>query len=121
MQQLVKSFGIGIASGAVTCYASILTIGYTMAIAMPQDFPIALWDAFVVFGLAATLVAFVIHLIAIRYFSVASVPALLGFAAGLALVLLALGELSLAWKAITAWLIGAAVAAVVDARLRSNK
>ena len=120
MKRLVKSIGVGIASGAATCYASVWTIGYTMAFVMPRTFPFALWEAVVVFGLGATLVATAIHLAAVRLFTISAAPGLLGFATGLAFVLLVLGEPLLAAKAWAAWLLGALVATGKDAWLRSN-
>ena len=120
MQQLVMSLGVGIAAGALTCYASVWAIGYTMAFAMPPAFPIALWDALVVFGLGAGLVALAVHLLTLRLFTISATPALLGFVTGLALMLLALGESLLAGKAWAAWLLGSVAATGIAAWLRSN-
>lgn len=66
MQGPVKSVIAGIASGVVTFFVSIQAMGYTSAFVMPPGASLAAWDALVILGLGATLVALVIHLVALR-------------------------------------------------------
>ena len=120
MQQLVKGLIVGAASGVATYFASIQALGYTMAIAMPRGFPLALWDAVVFLGLGATLVALIVHLIATRLLAAPAAPALVGFAVAAAVALAVTGQLELGYKALVAWLIGAALASAVQRWLWPN-
>lgn len=120
MQQQIKSIAVGIASGLVTCGISIYTLAYTHAWAMPQDFSLALWDAAVVFGLGAMLVALLVHLIAILTLATTALPALAGFAGSVILAAAATGQLAFAGKAIAAWLIGALMASAIQRQLKSR-
>jgi hypothetical protein len=120
MLQLFKSSTIGALSGAITYIASIYTLGYTNAIAMPHGFSLYLWNAVVVFGLGASLVALVFHLVALRIFSATALPAFLSFVAAVALALVVSGQLSTELKAFAAWLAGAGLAALIHWWLRPN-
>jgi len=120
MQQSLKSVAIGTVSGVLTYAASIYTIGYTSALAMPPGFSISLWQAVVIFGLGASLVAFLILLVALRLFPAKATPAFLSFAVAAAFALAIAGLLPLGFKALIAWLVGALLAAVTHNRLRPN-
>ena len=120
MQQSLKSFAVGIGSGAVTYAASIYTLGYTSAFVMPQDVPLMLWSAVVIFGLGAALVALLVHFGAIRVLAANVLPALAGFVAITVLALAVTGQLTHGYKASVAWLIGALLASAIQAWLRSN-
>ncbi|MGV8940350.1 MAG: hypothetical protein ACOH1P_02290 [Lysobacter sp.] len=110
MSQLLKSLMVGVVSGVLTYVVSVRLIGYPVAIAMPRGFPLARWDAVVVFGLGAALVALLIHFLAIRVLAARIFPALLGFAATVVLALAVAGLLTDGGNAIAAWLIGALLA-----------
>jgi hypothetical protein len=87
---------------------------------MPQGFPLAVWSAVVVFGLGATLVAFLIHFVAIRTLGAKVIPALAGFFVSVVLALLVTNQLTYSYKAVAAWLIGTLFASAIHSRLRSN-
>ena len=120
MQQSLKSFAIGAVSGVITYAATIYAMGYTMAFAMPRGFPLALWEALVVFGLGAVLVAFLIHLSALGLLAARAVPALAGFAVAVVVALAVSGHLALGLKVMAAWLIGALLASAAQRWLRPN-
>ena len=120
MHQHVKGVVVGVASGAITYAASYFALGYTHAIAMPRDVPLALWDAVVVFGLGAALVALATHLMAIRIASAPIASALAGFAAALVVALAATGDLALGYKVLAAWLAGAVLASAAQRWLWPN-
>ena len=120
MHHLAKGSIIGAASGGVTYFASMLALGYTMAIAKPHGFPLALWDAVVFLGLGAALVAFVIHLIAIRFLAVPGASAFVGFVVAVTIALAATGQLALGYRALAAWVIGALFATAVQRWLWPN-
>ena len=115
MPQFLKSFTAGIVSGVLTYVVSIRLLGYTAAFAMPQGFPPALWDAVVVFGLGAVLVALLIHFLAIRMLAANIFPALLGFSTTVVLALAMADLLTHGGNAIASWLIGALLASAVPA------
>ena len=120
MHHSVKGFIIGALSGLITYFASKLALGYTMAIAMPEGFPLALWDAVVFLGLGAALVAFLIHLVAIRLLAAPAVSAFVGFVVAMTVALAATAELAIGYKALAAWLIGALLATAVQRWLWPN-
>ena len=121
MPQLLKSLLVGTGSGAVTCFASVYAIGHTAAIAMPSGFPIALWNAVVVFGLGAALVAFLVHIAALRMFSSLLIPTLIGFTGITVAALAWKGLLPTSFNALTSWLIGALLASAVCRWLMPDK
>ena len=120
MHHVVKSSLVGASSGVITYFASMRALGYTMAIAMPQNFSTTLWDALVLFGLGAALVALVIHLLAIRFMAAQPAPALLGFLGATTVALAVTGQLQLGYKAFAAWLIGVLLAMAVQRWLWPN-
>ena len=120
MPQLLKSRLAGAGSGAVTYFASVYAIGYTAAIAMPAGFPTAFWQAVVVFGLGAALVAFLVHTAALRIFPSRLIPALVGFT-GVAVAALAVeGLLPTSFNALASWFVGALLASAVGRWLMPN-
>jgi hypothetical protein len=106
-------------SGAITYLASIHTIGYTVAFALPPGIPLGAWLAFA-FGLGATLVAFVVHGIALWLFPCRVIPALASFIAVVVAALAVEGLLPTGGNALAAWLIGVLLASAVVRRLRPN-
>ena len=121
MSQFLKSFMAGIVSGVLTHFACIRLIGYTAAFAMPRGFPMALWDAVVIYGLGATLAAFLIHFLAIRAVNATPLPALLGFVGTLVAMMAGTGVLIYGGNALAACVIGALVASMArDAGLANS-
>ncbi len=120
MRQSLKSISAGVVSGGLTYTVSLYTLGFTTAFAMPRGFPLALWQATVVFGLGAMLVALLIHFLAIRVLTAKTLPAFIGFATTGIFALAATGLLTHGGSALAAWLIGALLASVAYSQLRSN-
>jgi hypothetical protein len=112
MQGPVKSVIAGIASGVVTFFVSIQAMGYTSAFVMPPGASLAAWDAFVVLGLGATLVALVVHLVALRMSRAAAPLALASFFATTCLAMALAGLLGFGAKTLAAWLVGAFLASL---------
>jgi hypothetical protein len=120
MQKSLRDVVAGAASGAVTYFVSIYTLAYTSAFAMPLGFPVTLWAAIVVFGMGASLVAFALHLLALRVLAAKGLLAFAAFAATAAIALAAAGQFAFGSKALLGWLLGALLASVVANRLRSG-
>ena len=120
MQQSIKSIATGVASGLLTYFVSIYALGFTNALAMPRGFPLALWEAAVVFGLGAMLVASLIHFLAVRVLAAKTLLAFMAFAVTEVIALAATGLLAHGGKALAGWLIGALLASLANSRLRSN-
>lgn len=120
MQQLLKSIAAGVASGILTFAASTYALGFTNAFVMPHGFSLALWETVVVFGVGATLVASLLHFLAIRVLVAKALPAFAAFAVTVVVALVASGLLTHGGKALAAWLIGALLASAAHSRLRPN-
>lgn len=121
MRQAIKSSAIGVASGLLTYAASIYALGFTNAFVMPAGFPLALWQTVVVFGIGATLVALLVHFLAIRVLAANTLAALAAFVVTVVIALSASGLLIHGGKALAAWLAGALLASAIHSRLKSNK
>ena len=119
MSQQIKSIIVGVFSGVGTYFAAVFALARTNAITMPRDFSLAVWDALVVFGLGATLVALLIHSIALTVTKSNRTASLAGFALSFIACLAISGLLQTGLKALLAVLIGAALATLVVG-LRSN-
>ena len=107
----------GTASGLLTYVVSIYALGYTSAFAMPAWMVFtpawmswALWQAVVVFGLGATLVALLVHGSMLRMFAVNGVLSVAAFAATVILAMALTGNLASGSHALLAWLAGAVLA-----------
>ena len=85
---------------------------------MPHNFPLAFWDAVVVCGTGAFLVASVLHVRAIRTAAPSWLPALVAFTVTGAVALAASVLLSHGGKALSAWSLGALFASFVHSRLK---
>ena len=120
MQQSIKSIVSGVMSGGLTCIASIYALGFTNSFAVPDGVPLALWDAAVIFGIGAMLVALLIHFLAIRLLAVITLLAFAAFAVTGVVALAASGMLAHSGKVLTAWLVGAMLASLAHSRLRPN-
>lgn len=118
MRNSINGLAWGLASGVLVGLASVHTIGYTAAFAMPAAAPVQLWDALVVFGLGAGLVAFLVHLAALRLSRSAPLPLLRGFACGAIGYMAASGLLVTGGAALAAWFIGALAASLVAGQPR---
>ena len=114
-----KSFAIGAISSIATIFLSTIALARTSAFALPASMPIIVWEWIVVLGLGATLVALLIHWVALTAFMIAARPALIGFMSSLAVVLLVSGLLPSSLKTFIAWTVGALLASLL-VRLKSN-
>ena len=118
MSPLIKSIATGAAS-AVMCFAlATITLARTNAWVMPGGVALAAWDI-VVFGVGATLVALVVHLIALKLAKPKLSYAFLGFMVTFAAIFTLNGWLQTGFKTLVAVATGAMIATVI-ARLRSN-
>lgn len=118
MRLVVKSIAAGLISGVFTCFASVQALGYANALVMPGWMPLALWQALVVPGLGAALVALLVQLLALVTFSARAPVALASFLA-VALVALVLTVPAAIWPpTFIAWALGAALASLVFRQLR---
>ncbi|WP_295517117.1 hypothetical protein [uncultured Stenotrophomonas sp.] len=66
MRRLLIPLCAGAATGGLIAAVTFPWLARTAAIAMPRSFNVYLWDALVVFGLGASLVAFPLMLLALR-------------------------------------------------------
>lgn len=117
MQGFVKGILIGALSGIAVYFASTYALGYTNALAMPSWASLALWEAIVVFGLGAGLVAFVIHCIGLFLFRARGSLALASFFGTAFLAMALAGQLAHGGKTLFAWLIGAFLASLACRKL----
>jgi hypothetical protein len=120
VQGSVKSIIAGTASGTASYLASTATLGYTNAVVMPSWAPLAAWEAVVVFGLGAALVALLIHLVGLVALQARASLVLASF---LAVTLLAMGlsgQLTYGANVVVAWVVGAALASLAYRKLRPN-
>ena len=119
MSQLWKSLGIGIGSGIVTYNTAVFALARSSALALPAGFPLPIWETFIVFGLGVTLVALVLHLLALILTKSRLSPAFLGFLLSFLACLAVSGLLQTGLKSLAAAVIGAVLASAI-ARQRSN-
>ena len=116
MRRLLVSLGGGVVTGALIAAVTFPWLARTAAIAMPRTFNVHLWDALVVFGLGASLVAFPLTLLGLRLARARGaevvamlVAALLALVAGLKLV----DALEAGGSVMLAWAVGMLLAALV--------
>lgn len=116
MRRLLIPLCTGAVTGGLIAAVTFPWLARTAAIAMPRSFNVYLWDALVVFGLGATLVAFPLMLLALRLASargtgvaVMLVAALLALVAALA----AMDALQGGGSVLMAWAAGMLLAALV--------
>lgn len=121
MQKPIKSIVAGIASGIATCFASVAALGYTNAFVMPSWASPPLWEALVIFGLGAALVALVIHAIALRIFRAGAAWAFASFIGATLLALVLTGQLTYGAKTFVAWVVGALLASLAGRLLRPDE
>ena len=120
MQGPIKSIFAGIVSGIASYFISLYALGYTNAFVMPSWASLAFWNALVVLGVGATLVALAIHFVALQIFR-AKAPLALASFFGTTLVAMALaGVLALGAKTLLAWVLGAFLASLAYRKLRPN-
>lgn len=121
MQGPIRSFLAGVVSGVASYFVSLYALGYTNALVMPSWASLAAWDAFVVLGLGAMLVALVIHFVALRVLQAKAPLALVSFFGTTFLAMALAGVLSFGAKTLAAWLLGAFVASLVHRKLWPNR
>ncbi|MGE6332450.1 hypothetical protein [Stenotrophomonas sp. NPDC077659] len=123
MRRLLVSMGGGVATGALIAAVTFPWLARTAAIAMPRTFNVHLWDAVVVFGLGASLVALPLTLLGLRLTLVrgADVATLL-VSAMLALVvaLKMMDALYAGASVLLAWAVGMLLAALVHGFWRTS-
>lgn len=118
MRGWMTSTSAGVVSGTVTCAASLHALGYTSALVMPSWASPDAWNALVVLGVGATLVALVVHSIVLHVLRCRTALALVSFF-GTTLVAMAFaGLLAMAARTLLAWLVGAFLASLAYRRLR---
>jgi hypothetical protein len=120
MQGPIKSIIAGAVSGISTYFVSISTLGYTNAFVMPSWAPLAVWEAVVVFGLGAALVALLIHLAALLAFQTRASWSLALFLAVTLLAMELSGHLTYGTRTLAAWAVGAVLASLAYRKLRPN-
>ncbi len=118
MKQTIIGVTVGALSGLCTYAASTYLLARTSALVMPREFPLAVWQALVVFGLGAFTVALVIHVLALHWSSSRALPALAGFLVTLIAALAISGLLAIAHDALLAWSLGAVLASAFCVWLR---
>jgi hypothetical protein len=120
MQGPIKNILAGVLSGIVTYFVSLYALGYTNAFVLPSWASLAVWNAFVVLGLGATLVALVVHLAVLRMLRANASLALVSFFGTTLAAVAFAGVLALAAKTLLAWLLGAFLASLALRKLRPN-
>jgi len=119
MSQVFKSLTTGIVSGLVTYQVAVYALARTSALTLPTGFSLSIWVAVVVFGLGVTLVAFLVHGIALGITRQGGLLALAAFGGTFVAYLALSGLLATGVPALTAAVIGAGLATLA-ASLRSN-
>src|SRR5690606_21446010 len=114
------SIAVGSISAGCTYFASVQALGYTNAFVMPQWMSLAAWNALVVLGLGAGLVALLVHLVALASFSARVSVALASFLAVGLLVLASAVQAAVWVGTYVAWALGAGLASLVYRQLRPN-
>lgn len=117
MQGSIKSIIAGTVSGIASYFISFYALGYTNALVMPSWAPLAAWEAFVVFGLGATLVALGIHLMALRILRARTSLALAVLFGTTLLAMTLTGLLGFGAKTLVAWFLGAFLASLAHRKL----
>jgi hypothetical protein len=120
MKQTIIGVTVGVLSGLCTYAVSICLLARTSALVMPRGFPLAIWQAFVVFGLGAFAVALAIHVVVLRLTSARALPCLAGFLTSIIAALVISGLLTTAYQALLAWSLGVVLASALCMGRRSN-
>jgi len=89
------------------CFACIHSTGLTSAIAKPAGFPMAAWQALVVYGAGASLLAFLFGSTLLALSGARPVPVMLGFSVVLVAVAILYGHGA---RLLMAWMVGALLA-----------
>ncbi len=119
MPQILKNLATGIAAGLVSYQVAVYALARTSALVLPKGFPLSIWQAVVVFGLGVTLVAFLIHFIALTIARAGGLWSFVGHCTAFVACLAFSGLLVTGIQAFAAAAIGAGLATLA-ARLRSN-
>ncbi|WP_286071179.1 hypothetical protein [Stenotrophomonas sp. 57] len=123
MRRLLVSLGGGVVTGALIAAVTFPWLARTAAIAMPRTFNVHLWDALVVFGLGASVVALPLMLLGLRVarargLEVAAMLVAAMFAVVAALKLV--DALDGGGSVLLAWAVGMLLAALVHGFWRSS-
>lgn len=119
---LIPIFG-GAVTGAVIAAATFPWLARTAAIAMPRTFNVYLWDALVVFGLGASVVALPLMLLGLRLTRARGLEVAAMLVAAMLAVVAALkvmDALDGGGSVLLAWAVGMLLAALVHGFWRSS-
>jgi hypothetical protein len=117
---VIKSILAGAASAFATFFASTITLGYIDAVQPHTGTAEAVWQIVVFYVLGATLVALLIHCVAIYLLRARASIALAAFLLGLLVALALTGPMTYAARPLAAWLVGGCLASLLARGLRSN-
>lgn len=120
MATSVKSFLSGFLSGLLVSYILVFSIAMTAAIAMPEEFNMALWDAVVVFGLGAFLPTVAIYFLSLVVTRPNMLVSLSGFYIAVITGLSVFAELTFAGSALSAVVLGALAATALASLWPNN-
>ncbi|MGY0613448.1 hypothetical protein [Luteimonas sp. A501] len=120
MQGSIKSIVAGVVSGIATYFVSIQALGYTNAFAIPSWAPLAIWEAVVVLGLGAALVALLVQIAALLMFRARASWSLAAFFGVVFLAMAMSGHLTYGTKTLVAYFVGAMLASLAYGKLRPN-
>ena len=117
---VMRSIVAGAASAFTTFFASTFTLGYINALLPRKGTAEAPWQIFVFYGLGATLLALVVHCVAIYLLRARASIGLAAFVLVLLVALAFTGPMTYAARPLAAWLIGGCLASLLVRGLRSN-
>ena len=117
---MMKSIVAGAGSAFATFFASTFTLGYIDSLQPHTGTAESAWQIVVFYGLGATLVALVVHFVAIYLIRARALIALAAFLFGLLVALAFTGPMTYATRPLAAWLVGGCLASLLVRGLRSN-
>ncbi|WP_333628305.1 hypothetical protein [Stenotrophomonas cyclobalanopsidis] len=123
MRRLLVSLGGGVVTGALIAAVTFPWLARTAAIAMPRTANVHLWDALVVFGLGASVVALPLMLLALRVTRARGLEVTAMLVAAMLAVVAALkvmDALDGGGSVLLAWAVGMLLAALVHGFWRSS-
>ncbi|HYQ24527.1 hypothetical protein [Stenotrophomonas sp.] len=123
MRRLLVSLGGGVATGALIAAVTFPWLARTAAIAMPRTFNVHLWDALVVFGLGASLVALPLTLLGLRLTRVRGTDVATLLVSALFALVVALKMMDALYaggSVMLAWAVGMLLAALLHGLWRSS-
>ncbi|MBK0012547.1 hypothetical protein [Stenotrophomonas sp. S41] len=123
MRRLLVSLGGGVVTGALIAAVTFPWLARTAAIAMPRTANVHLWDALVVFGLGASVVALPLMLLALRVTRARGLEVTVMLVAAMFAVVAALKKVDAldgGGSVLLAWAVGMLLAALVHGFWRSS-